>query len=101
MAEEINLAPALVALRGHVFGILEGEIERARARARGDDSAATEKALRHLVGVLLHTPMQRSREYAHAGEARAWVDGLEALFGILPEEAAASPAMTEDERPAV
>ena len=85
-AEERDLAPAVVALRKHVFDILDGEIER--ARARGDDDGETERALRHMAGVLLHTPMVRSRELARSGEQAAWIDGLEALFGVRPDEAA-------------
>jgi len=83
-AEERDLAPAVVALRRHVFDILDAEI--ARATARGDDDGRTEAALRHLAGVLLHTPMVRSRELARSGEQAAWIDGLEALFGVRPEE---------------
>lgn len=85
-AEERDLAPAVVALRRHVFDILDGEIER--ARARGDDDGRTEAALRHMAGVLLHTPMVRSRELARSGEQLAWIEGLEALFGVKPDEAA-------------
>ncbi|MCU1444644.1 glutamyl-tRNA reductase [Cryobacterium sp.] len=96
VAEEQSLAPAVVALRSYVFDILDAEIER--AHARGDNSEQTESALRHLTGVLLHTPMVRSRELARAGEQAAFLGGLEALFGIdvtLPElgaEAAHLPA---------
>ncbi|QTX03436.1 glutamyl-tRNA reductase [Agromyces archimandritae] len=103
VAEELDLAPALVALRSHVFDILDAEIDR--ARSRGDDGTA-EAALRHMAGVLLHTPMARSREYVRRGEARAWVEGLEALFGVRadaagdrPADAAASEA-DDEERPA-
>ncbi|TFD83171.1 glutamyl-tRNA reductase [Cryobacterium lactosi] len=90
VAEEQSLAPAVVALRSHVFDILDGEIER--ARKRGDSSEATESALRHLAGVLLHTPMVRSRELARAGDQDAFLGGLGALFGIeiaLPESTVA------------
>jgi glutamyl-tRNA reductase len=80
VAEEQSLAPAVVALRSYVFDILDGEIER--ARGRGDTSEQTESALRHLAGVLLHTPMVRSRELARAGEQDAFLGGLDALFGI-------------------
>ena len=80
VAEEQSLAPAVVALRSYVFDILDAEIER--ARARGDNSEQTEAALRHLTGVLLHTPMVRSRELARAGEQEAFLGGLDALFGI-------------------
>ena len=72
-ADERDLAPAVVALRKHVYDILDAEIER--ARARGDDDGETERALRHMAGVLLHTPMVRSRELARAGEQAAWIDG--------------------------
>ncbi|WP_353808255.1 glutamyl-tRNA reductase [Agromyces sp. SYSU T00194] len=88
--EELDLAPAVVALRSHVFDVLDDEIER--ARARGDEDGRTEQALRHMAGVLLHTPMVRSRAYARAGDQRAWIEGLEALFGIVPEAAAAPAA---------
>ncbi len=83
VAEEQSLAPAVVALRKHVFGILDAEIER--ARKRGDEDGQTEAALRHLAGVLLHTPMVRSRELARQGEQDAFLGGLEALFGIQVE----------------
>jgi glutamyl-tRNA reductase len=88
VAEEQSLAPAVVALRSHVFDILDTEIER--ARAHGDSSEQTERALHHLASVLLHTPMVRSRELGRAGEQTAFIGGLEALFGIRVEEAAAS-----------
>jgi glutamyl-tRNA reductase len=80
--EEQRLAPAVVALRKHVFDILDAEIER--ATARGDDDGRTEAALRHMAGVLLHTPMVRSRELARSGDQQSWIDGLEAVFGIAP-----------------
>ncbi|TFB87484.1 glutamyl-tRNA reductase [Cryobacterium algoricola] len=83
VAEEQSLAPAVVALRSHVFDLLDSEIER--ARAHGDDTEQTERALRHLASVLLHTPMVRSRELARAGEQAAFTGGLDALFGIRVE----------------
>ncbi|WP_401000245.1 glutamyl-tRNA reductase [Agromyces sp. GXQ0307] len=101
VAEELDLAPAVVALRRHVFDVLDAEIER--ARSRGDDDGRTEAALRHMAGVLLHTPMVRSREYARAGDQQAWLDGLEAIFGIRPDAAAsavrADAGGEADERP--
>jgi glutamyl-tRNA reductase len=77
---ELSVAPAVVALRKHVFDLLNAEI--ARARARGDANGQTEAALRHLAGVLLHTPSVRARELALTGDTRAFVDGLDSLFGI-------------------
>lgn len=90
VGEELDLAPAVVALRSHVFDVLDAEI--ARARSRGDDDGRTEAALRHMAGVLLHTPMVRSREYARAGEQQAWLEGLEAIFGIRAHAEAAASA---------
>ncbi|WP_022892205.1 glutamyl-tRNA reductase [Agromyces subbeticus] len=89
--EEQDVAPAVVALRRHVFDILDGEIER--ARTRGDDDGRTEAALRHMAGVLLHTPMVRSRELARAGEQQAWIDGLAAIFGVTPDAGGAARAV--------
>ena len=90
---EQAVTPALVALRTHVFGILDAEIER--ARARGDSSEQTEAALRHLAGVLLHTPSVRARELARQGEAQSFVDAASALFGLaLDGEAQAAERTT-------
>jgi len=77
---EQQVAPAIVALRGHVAGILDDEI--ARVRARGDDDGRAEAALRHLAGVLLHAPSARARELAREGRAEEFVTGIETLFGI-------------------
>ncbi|WP_426625966.1 glutamyl-tRNA reductase [Leifsonia sp. McL0607] len=77
---EQAVTPALVALRSHVFGVLDAEI--ARARSRGDSSEQTEAALRHLAGVLLHTPSVRARELARQGDAQAFIDAASALFGL-------------------
>lgn len=85
--EELDLAPTVVALRKHVYDVLDAEI--ARARGRGDDGA-TEAALRHMAGVLLHTPMVRSRDAARAGEQRAFIDAVEMLFGVTAESPGAA-----------
>ncbi|BDZ54613.1 hypothetical protein GCM10025870_16860 [Agromyces marinus] len=103
VGEELDLAPAVVALRRHVFDVLDAEIDR--ARSRGDDDGRTEAALRHMAGVLLHTPMVRSREYARNGEQQAWLDGLDAIFGIRHDAGAEASAVAEvgradDARPA-
>ena len=78
-----------MALRKHVFDLLDSEIER--ARSRGDSSDRTEAALRHLAGVLLHTPSVRARELAREGRGEDFRDGLEALFGLTDTRAAAAP----------
>ena len=77
---EQAISPAVVALRLHIFDILDAEIER--ARNRGDSSQQTEQALRHLASVLLHTPSVRARELARDGRAHEFTGGLDALYGV-------------------
>lgn len=72
-------APAVVALRRHVDGLLADELER--LRRRGGDPA-TEAALRHLAGVLLHAPSVRARELAAEGRIDEFEAALDAVFGI-------------------
>jgi glutamyl-tRNA reductase len=90
---EQQLTPSVVALRTHVFGLLEAEIDR--ARARGDEDGRVEAALRHLTGVLLHTPSVRARELARAGEGESFSSAVTALFGI-PVSAAPSVDDVQD-----
>lgn len=84
---EATAAPGIVALRRHVLAALDDEL--ARSRARGGD-AVTEEALRHLAGVLVHTPSVRARRLAAEGRSAEFLDGLEAVFGVTatPDEAA-------------
>ena len=77
---ERSIEPAVVAFRAHIFELLERELER--ARTRGDDTAATEAALRHLASVLLHGPSVRAKELALDGRAQEFIDGLAALYGV-------------------
>ncbi|MBT2502298.1 glutamyl-tRNA reductase [Curtobacterium sp. ISL-83] len=92
-ALEQSTTPALVAFRKHVFDILDDEIDRAKRRSDGDPQAAeqTERALRHLVGVLLHRPSVRARELGRAGRADEFIGALDALYGVRPEPEAELP----------
>lgn len=78
---EAEAEPAIVALRTHVFELLDAEIARARARGASDE---TESALRHLAGVLLHEPSVRARQFAAEGRLGEFVAALDALHGIRP-----------------
>ena len=82
---ERSIEPAVVALRSHIFELLESEIERANKRGAGPE---TEAALRHLASVLLHTPSVRAREAALDGQGERFIAGLDAVFGIASEIAA-------------
>jgi len=90
-----TLDPAVVALREHVFGLLEREVARLRP-APGADAAtvaradAAEHALRHFAKTLLHVPTVRAREHAVAGESERYLAAIRALYGIdvaVPDDA--------------
>ncbi|MBN9171859.1 MAG: glutamyl-tRNA reductase, partial [Microbacterium sp.] len=51
---------------------------------RGDVDGRVEQSLRHLAGVLLHTPTTRAHELAEAGRADDFATALETLFGLAP-----------------
>ncbi|MCR2815425.1 glutamyl-tRNA reductase [Microbacterium jiangjiandongii] len=91
--ERRSVTPAVVALRSHVGAVLETEI--ARARARGDDGT-TEQALRHLAGVLMHTPTVRAHELAEQGRADDVFAAVSALFNIDVQELATPVAAPDD-----
>ncbi len=79
---EAEAAPAIVAFRRHVLAALDDELSRSRARGGGD---VTEEALRHLAGVLVHTPSVRARRLAAEGRTDEFLAGLEALYGVHVE----------------
>ncbi len=87
-----SATPSIVALRSHIFSLLDTEIDR--ARARGDEDGRVEQALRHLAGVLLHTPTVRAHELAAAGKADEFAAALETLYGLEPGADAAAEAET-------
>ncbi|HZL02432.1 MAG TPA: glutamyl-tRNA reductase [Cellulomonas sp.] len=79
--EARELDPAVVALRQHVFDILDDEI--AKVRAAGDPVAEeTERALRRFARRMLHTPTVRAREHVRSGAKDDYLDALQALYGI-------------------
>jgi glutamyl-tRNA reductase len=85
-AAETEIEPAVVALRSHIFDLLDAEIAR---------NPESEAALRHFAGVLLHGPSVRARELALDGRASEVVDGLDALYGIRPQLGRAERAAGE------
>ncbi len=82
--------PAVVALRKHVFEVLERELDRGKNR---ENSEQIEQALRHFTGMLLHTPTVRAQEAAIEGRADEVFDAIQTLFGIdaRPHFASAAP----------
>lgn len=88
-----SVTPSVVALRSHIFSLLDSEIDR--ARARGDQDGRVEQALRHLAGVLLHTPTTRAHELAAAGRADDFASALSTLYGLEPVEPAQGDAVDD------
>jgi glutamyl-tRNA reductase len=95
-SSEAEAAPGIVALRRYVFAALEQELDR--SRARGGD-AATEQALRHLAGVLVHAPSVRARRLAAEGRSHEFLAGLDAVYGLTidPVETSAEGAAPADD----
>lgn len=84
-AAEQAAAPAIVALRRHVFDALDGELARLASKSTSPEhAAAVTEALRHFAGVLLHDPTQRARHLAAGGRMGNFEAGLAAVFGIDP-----------------
>ena len=90
-----TVEPAIVALRSHIFDLLDTEIERAERRP--GDSSDTVSALRHLAGVLLHGPSVRARELAREGRGDEFVAALDALYGIAPAATVIRPLIATDD----
>ncbi|WP_244304815.1 glutamyl-tRNA reductase [Leucobacter viscericola] len=106
MRAENDAMPALVALRSHVYELLDDELQRlapgggGSAEAPGDpdgttaaasnehvgeaakERAAIEAALRHFAGRLLHRPSVRIREAGRAGNAPAAHAAVDLLFDV-------------------
>lgn len=79
--------PAIVALREHVFGLLEREVARVRPGPGADaagaaQAAAIEAALRHFAKALLHTPTVRAKEMAESGHTGEYLSALSTLYGL-------------------
>lgn len=91
-----SLDHAIVALRRHTMSVLDDEI--AKIRQQHGCTAATaevEFAMRRMVKQLLHVPTVRAKELAAAGDAESYLAGLEALYGLQVEPAAALAAAAD------
>ena len=77
-----QLDPAVVALRRHVAGTVQKELERLRAKYPDDVAADVERALHRVTQALLHTPTLRAQELARTGDGAGYVQALHTLFGI-------------------
>lgn len=101
MARRVHeVAPAVVDMRAHVHSVLEQEIARTRARGGDADTvAATEAALRHFSGALLHTLIAQGHGLAAAGSGEAWVDAVRTVFPRTAPSVEATPAGVAADEP--
>lgn len=93
IGERQSVTPAVVAFRSHILALMEAEIDR--ARARGDEDGKVERAMRHLAGVLTHTPTTRAHELAADGRGAEFTSALETLYGITVADAGAAASAAE------
>jgi glutamyl-tRNA reductase len=77
---EQEVTSAVVAYRSQVFDLLDAELER--LRARGEATEAAERAMRHLVSVLVHRPSQRAKSLARDGRADQVIEAFNTLFDL-------------------
>ncbi|MDQ0642985.1 glutamyl-tRNA reductase [Microbacterium murale] len=84
-----SVTPSVVAFRTHILSLMEAEIER--ARSRGDEGGKVEQAMRHLAGVLTHTPTTRAHELAAQGRGDEFAAALQTLYGITADVAVDAP----------
>ncbi|MDR0489538.1 MAG: glutamyl-tRNA reductase [Propionibacteriaceae bacterium] len=78
-------APAITAMRGHITGIIEAEVARARNTYTPEVADAIEKALHRVTGAMLHHPSVAATELARIGRMEEYNQALQTLFGIMVE----------------
>lgn len=74
--------PAIAALRSEVGVLVDREIARVRSHEPDEVRDAVERSLRHLAGVMLHTPTVRGSQLAEEGRSEEFFTALDTLFGI-------------------
>ncbi len=77
-----TLDPAVVALRQHIRGTVDHELDRLRGKYPAEVVEDVERALHRVTQSLLHTPTLRARELARTGDSADYLQALHTLFGI-------------------
>lgn len=79
--------PVITAYREHVSRLLEHELSRMQSRPgiSAETAEATERALRHFAGVLVHGPTTRAHTLAAEGRLAEVVAAVETLYGLHPD----------------
>jgi glutamyl-tRNA reductase len=74
--------PLVTALREHAVEVLEDELSRVRSHESAEVAEAVERSLRHVIGVILHTPIVRVAQLAEQGRLEDCRNALDVLFGL-------------------
>jgi glutamyl-tRNA reductase len=77
-----RLDPAVIALREHVTGTVQRELDRLLSRVPPEVAAEVEHAAHRMTRSLLHTPTIRARMLARTGDETDYLRALHTLFGI-------------------
>lgn len=79
--------PVITAFRDHVQQLLEAELARMQTRpgTSVETAEATERALRHFAGVLVHGPTTRAHTLAAEGRLDEVISAVDTLFGLRAE----------------
>ena len=73
---------AIVAMRSHVMGIINEEVERIRRRVDPTTAEEVAKSLNRVSNAILHTPSVRAQELARTGDFAEYRRAVHTLFGI-------------------
>jgi glutamyl-tRNA reductase len=74
--------PAISALRAHVRGHIEREIESVRRKSGDVAAIEVQKSLRRVTNSLFHGPSERGRQLTADGNHASYVDAIRLLFDI-------------------
>lgn len=91
---------AIVALRKHTMGVLDGELAKVR-KQHGCTAAAAEVefAMRRMVKQLLHVPTVRAKELAASGDTESYLAALDVLYGLKVSPEAMGSAVAANTAP--
>lgn len=77
-----SVDPMISALRAHIGGWVEEEIERVRKRAGDETADEVARSLTRVTNAMLHTPTVNAKELAKAGNQKDYAKAVKTLFGI-------------------
>ena len=73
---------AVVAMRSHVMGIINEELQRIRGRVDVETADEVARSLNRVSNALLHTPSVQAHELARTGNIADYHNAVRTLFGI-------------------